>query len=52
MIEFEILDFIQEHLRTSFGDFIMPIISSLGNGGIIWLCIAGVLCISPLQSMP
>lgn len=45
--EFAILDFIQEHLRTSFGDFIMPIISMLGNGGIIWLCISGVLCIFP-----
>jgi len=49
MIDFEfgILDFIQKHLRTAFGDFIMPIISILGNGGIIWLCISGILCIFP-----
>ena len=45
--EFRILDFIQEHLRTDFGDFIMPLISMLGNGGIVWLCISGILCIFP-----
>lgn len=32
-----ILDFIQNNLRTSIGDKIMVVITSLGNGGIIWL---------------
>lgn len=45
--ELEILDFIQTHLRTAFGDFIMPLISAMGNGGIIWICISGILCIFP-----
>lgn len=45
--EFAILDFIQNNLRSGFGDFIMPLISALGNGGIIWILFAGVLCIFP-----
>lgn len=28
---FWILDWIQQHLRSPFGDFIMPLITSLGN---------------------
>lgn len=46
-IEFSILDFIQNHMRTAFGDIVMPMISKLGNGGFIWLCSAGVMCIFP-----
>ena len=36
-VEFSILDFIQNQFRTPFGDFVMLLISKLGNGGIIWL---------------
>lgn len=46
-VEFSILDFIQNHLRTVFGDFMMPLISKLGNGGIIWLGLSGLLCVIP-----
>ncbi len=46
-IEFSILNFIQNHLRTDFGDIIMPLISKFGNSGMIWLCLSGVLCIIP-----
>lgn len=46
-VEFSILDFIQNQFRTPFGDFVMPLISKLGNGGIIWLVLSGLLCIFP-----
>ena len=36
-IDFAILNFIQNNLRTQFGDFIMPLITKLGDGGLIWI---------------
>ena len=49
MLDFEIaiLDFIQNNLKTALGDFIMPLISLLGNGGIVWICISVILCLLP-----
>lgn len=35
--ELSILDFIQSHFRCEFFDAIMPKISALGNGGIVWI---------------
>lgn len=46
-VEFSILDFIQNQFRTPFGDSVMPLISKLGNGGIIWLVLSGLLCVFP-----
>lgn len=46
-VEFSILDFIQNQFRTPFGDFVMLLISKLGNGGIIWLVLSGLLCVFP-----
>lgn len=46
-VEFSILDLIQNQFRTPFGDFVMPLISKLGNGGIIWLVLSGLLCVLP-----
>lgn len=44
-IDNAILDFIQQHLRSSFGDAVMPVITALGNAGIIWLLLGGgLLC--------
>ncbi|MDE5558030.1 MAG: phosphatase PAP2 family protein [Ruminococcus sp.] len=45
-IEFAILDFIQDNFRTDFSNFIMPLISALGNKGIIWIITGLILCIS------
>ncbi len=45
--EFLILDFIQEHIRCAFLDFLMPVITTLGNGGIIWIIAAVVLLLIP-----
>ena len=45
-IEFAILDFIQDNLRTDFSNFIMPLISALGDKGIIWIITGLILCIS------
>lgn len=45
--EFAILDFIQNYLRTPFGDVVLPLITSLGNAGIVWVILAVVLLIIP-----
>ena len=37
MQEFEILDFIQNNLRTPVGDAVMPLITMLGNGAALWI---------------
>ena len=42
-LEFKVLDFIQEFLKCPFLDFLMPKITALGNGGIIWIISAIVL---------
>ena len=44
--EFRILDFIQG-MRTPVGDLVMPLVSSLGNGGLIWIVLAAVLLAAP-----
>lgn len=41
--ELEILDFIQSHLRSDILDFIMPLITKLGDGGILWICLSIIL---------
>ena len=41
--DFAILDFIQQHLRTPFGDWLMVFVSTLGNGGMIWIAISILL---------
>lgn len=41
-IDFKILDWIQENLRCHALDTAMPIITSLGNGGLLWLAVAVV----------
>ena len=35
--EFTVLDFIAKHLRTEIGNLFFPFISSLANGGMIWI---------------
>ncbi|MCI8497291.1 MAG: phosphatase PAP2 family protein [Clostridiales bacterium] len=42
-MDFAILDFIQQHLRTPFGDWFMVLMSALGEGGIIWIAVSLVL---------
>lgn len=41
-----ILDFIQTYMRNGFLDFILPIITKLGNEGILWIFIAIAFLIS------
>ena len=36
-IDFIILDFIQKHMRCEMLDAVMPVITALGNGGLIWI---------------
>lgn len=45
--EFSVLDFIQTHLRSGFGDTVMPFITHLGDGGTIWIVLALALLIHP-----
>ena len=44
--QFAVLDFIQNHLRTPVGDAVMPIITRLGNGGILWVATGFLLLVS------
>ena len=46
-LEFAILNFIQSHMRSGFLDWLMPLISKLGDGGMIWLLLALVLAVMP-----
>lgn len=43
--DFRILDWIQYNLKSNVLDSIMPIITSLGNGGAIWIMITAILLI-------
>ena len=45
--EFSVLDFIQAHLRSGIGDIVMPLITHLGDSGVIWVVLALVLLIYP-----
>lgn len=45
-MEIQILDWIQ-NLRTPAGDVLMPIITSLGNVGIVWILLAVLLLMIP-----
>ena len=42
-----ILDWIAGNLRTTPGDLLMPVITALGNGGIIWIIWAVILLLIP-----
>lgn len=46
-VDLSILEFIQTHLTSKIGDVVMPFISCLGNGGMIWICLAVILCCIP-----
>lgn len=46
-IDFLILDFIKEYIKNPAFDFLMPKITALGNGGLIWIISAVVLIAIP-----
>ena len=46
-MELAILDAIQAHLRCNFFDVMMPLVTKLGNGGILWIISAAVLLLIP-----
>lgn len=46
-IDFGILDFIQANLRCGLLDTVMPLITKLGDGGILWICCSLLLLIYP-----
>lgn len=45
--ELKILDFIAEKLGSPFLDFLMPIITLFGDGGIFWIALAVIFLIFP-----
>lgn len=45
--ELSILDFIQTHLRNTVLDTVMPAITVLGNGGILWIGSTALLLLLP-----
>ncbi len=49
--EFAMLDFIQAHMRSGANDFLMPWISRLGDGGVVWIILTAVLCLCPKTRM-
>ena len=46
-MESSILDWIQTNLRTPVLDLLMPAITALGNGGLIWIVLAAGLLLMP-----
>ena len=46
LFELKILDFIKEHLSCGFLDFLMPLITKLGDAGIFWIAVAVVLLVT------
>lgn len=42
-IDFMVLDYIREHLRSGFLDNIMPVITMCGNMGVLWIAVALVI---------
>ena len=46
-MDMTILNFIQNHLRSTVGDHLFPVITALGNAGLVWLALAVVLLILP-----
>lgn len=45
LLDFYILDLIQ-NLRCPFLDFLIPRVTALGNGGMIWILISLIMCIN------
>jgi len=51
-IDISILDFIKDNMRFGILDVIMPIISALGNGGLIWIVTAVIfLCLKKYRNI-
>ncbi len=42
-MDLAILNFIQEYIRNPFLDFLMPIFSLIGEGGVVWIVISLVM---------
>ena len=47
LFEIGILDFIQSHMRSAFGDLLMPLVTELGDGGIFWIALTLALLVIP-----
>ena len=45
--EFAVLDWIQANLRSPIMDLLMAAITTLGNHGLVWLILAGILLLTP-----
>lgn len=45
-MDIALLNFVQEHLRSGFGDFFFPAVTCLGNYGLFWITAAAALLFS------
>ncbi len=46
-LDFSVLDFIQEHIRCTFLDYVMPQITKFGDMGLFWLVLGAFLVMFP-----
>ena len=46
-IDFSVLDFIAEHLKCSFLDTVMPLVTYTAEHGLMWILVAAVLLVIP-----
>lgn len=46
-VDFSILDFIQNNIRCGFLDAVMPYITRLGDGGVLWIVLGAALLFFP-----
>ena len=42
-IDFAVLEFIRNTLNSSFMDYIMPIITDFGSGGLLWIAVGVIM---------
>lgn len=45
-MEFRVLQWIQANMRCRFLDALMPLVSAMGNGGVVWLLAAAAMTCS------
>jgi hypothetical protein len=50
--DFSILNYIHDNFQCGFLDTLMPVVSELGNAGLIWIVIAGAFLIGRKNGWP
>ncbi len=45
-LDYAIMNFVQQNLHTAFTDVFFPIVTMLGNHGLVWLCLIAALLLT------